>query len=106
VPHTVKILRIEVQDIGNPQKPDRKPVMYFTGREKGLVTNKTNAMCIAAKFGPDMGQWIGKDIELFATIVSGPSGPVEGIRVRPIEQAAAGSVASSAQTAASAQPVF
>jgi hypothetical protein len=89
VPHVLKILRIEVQDIGNPQKPDRKPVMYFADKEKRLVSNKTKALAIAARFGPDMGPWIGKDIEMFSTIVSGPSGPVEGIRVRPVEQAAA-----------------
>jgi hypothetical protein len=85
VSHVVRILRIEVQEIGNPQHPDRKPVIYFVGHEKGLVANKTNCLIAAARFGPDMLQWIGKDIELFSTIVQGPNGPVEGIRVRPIE---------------------
>jgi hypothetical protein len=106
VPHVVKILRIEVQDIGNPQKSDRKPVMYFTGRDKGLVLNKTNALAIAARFGPDMGPWIGKEIELFATIVSGASGPIEGIRVRVVEQATAQPTPQAATGGAPQQSVF
>jgi hypothetical protein len=84
--HVVQISRIEVETLGDPQNPDRKPVIYFAGKDKGLVLNKTNALVIAAKFGPEMNSWIAKQIELFSMPVQGPNGTVDGIRLRPMEQ--------------------
>lgn len=61
---------------------DQKPVLYFKGKEKGLVMNKTNANNIAAEYGDDMDDWQGKDIVLFSAWVDFQGKSVEAIRVR------------------------
>lgn len=61
---------------------DQKPVLYFKGKEKGLVLNKTNANNIAAEYGDDMDDWQGKDIVLFSAWVDFQGKSVEAIRVR------------------------
>lgn len=71
---------------------DQKPVIYFKGKEKGLVMNKTNANNIAAEYGDDMDNWQGKDIVLFSAWVDFQGKSVEAIRVRkpqPKDQEAA-----------------
>lgn len=74
----VKIDRYTIEDIGD----DRKPVLYFVGKDKGLVLNKTNANEIAFAYGDDMDDWGGKDIELFAMQVSYQGKTMPGLRVR------------------------
>lgn len=61
---------------------DQKPVLYFKGKEKGLVMNKTNANNIAAEYGDDMDMWQGKEIVLFSAWVDFQGKSVEAIRVR------------------------
>jgi hypothetical protein len=66
----------------------RKIILSFQGKEKGLVVNKTNATSIEYAFGPEPDEWVGKEIELYPTMVSFGDDTVEAIRVRPtIEQA-------------------
>lgn len=55
------IERVELEDVGD----DHKPVLYFRGKEKGLVANKTNANTIAEIYGDEMNDWIGQPIEIF-----------------------------------------
>jgi hypothetical protein len=85
--HVVTISRFSIEDLGDPAKPERKPVLYFAGQDKGLVLNKTNAMSISARFGPEMDRWVGGQLELFAMMVQKPNGPVDGIRLRPLQMA-------------------
>lgn len=61
---------------------DQKPVLYFKGKEKGLVLNKTNANNIAAEYGDDMDSWQGRDVVLFSAWVDFQGKSVEAIRVR------------------------
>jgi hypothetical protein len=72
--------RVEVEQIGQ----DRKPVLYFVGKQKGVVLNKTNAGNIAMMFGEDMDEWGGSDVELFPTMVDYQGRSVEAIRIRPV----------------------
>jgi hypothetical protein len=81
----VQISRVESETMQDGRK---KPALYFTGQNKALLVNKTNALTIAAKLGPDMNSWIGHSLELFSMMVQGPSGPVQGIRVRVVERSA------------------
>lgn len=74
----VKIDRYTIEEIGD----DRKPVLYFVGKEKGLVLNKTNANEIAFVYGDDMDQWLGQGIELFSMQVSFQGKMMPGLRVR------------------------
>lgn len=65
---------------------DRKLVLKFQGKEKGLVTNKTNANRIAYLYGNDTDGWIGREIILYAELVDFQGKTVEAIRIRPPEK--------------------
>lgn len=75
---TVTIDRVEMETMGD----DRKMVVYFRGKEKGLVTNKTNANNIAAIHGDDTDDWIGQQIMLVEAMVDFQGKSVPAIRVR------------------------
>jgi hypothetical protein len=69
---------VQEEKIGN----DLKVTVYFKGRDKALVLNKTNASAIADLYGDDTDQWLGKALTLFSVMVDfqGKVGPA--IRVR------------------------
>jgi hypothetical protein len=73
--------RIDIEEIGS----DRRPVVYFRGKEKGLVINKTNANAIADMYGSNTNGWIGKEILIFPTRVDFKGERVDAIRVQYIE---------------------
>lgn len=75
---TVTIARAEIDTIGE----DRKLVLYFRGKDKGLVTNRTNADRIAHLYGSNTDAWVGRDIVLFCDMVNFQGKVVEAIRVR------------------------
>lgn len=75
----VVIDRVAMEDIGS----DNKPILYFRGKDKGLVLNKTNANNIVYLFGEETDTWAGREIELFPTLVDFQGRQVEAIRVRP-----------------------
>ena len=60
---------------------EKKPVLYFSGTDKGLVLNKTNAAAIAEMYGPETDDWAGKQIVLYPTKVDMGGRMVDGIRV-------------------------
>lgn len=92
----VTMNHITMEDIGS----DNKPVLYFTGKEKGLVLNKTNANNIANVYGDETDGWAGKEIELFPTIVDFQGKSVDAIRVRvPRAKPAAATTAAPASRA-------
>jgi hypothetical protein len=80
--HAVTIERMEIETM---PKGERKPVLYFKNRTKGIVLNRTNADTIGAVFGKSTDNWMGQKIDLFATRVQGPNGMVDGIRVRAVK---------------------
>lgn len=58
----VTIDRVELEKIGD----DEKPVLYFKGKDRGLVLNKTNAATIVEITGSDdTDDWHGHPIVLF-----------------------------------------
>jgi len=75
---TAIIDRVELEEIGG----EHKPVIYFRGKEKGLVCNKTNANNIAAAYGDDTDGWTDGEIVLFPAMVDFQGRTVEAIRVR------------------------
>lgn len=81
---TVVIATAAIDEIGH----DRKLVLYFQGKEKGLVTNKTNANRIGYLHGNNTDQWIGKEIALRAELVDYQGKTVQAIRVCPAERRA------------------
>ena len=77
----VTIDRIEVEPIGRDK--EIKPVIYFQGKEKGLVLNKTNAKKIAEiTSSKDTDDWSGCQIRIYATETEFAGETVECIRVK------------------------
>ena len=76
---TVVIQSADIETVG---QKDRKIVMYFRGKEKGMVCNKTNANRIAFSYGDDTDAWIGKSIILYGEVVDFQGKPTLGLRVR------------------------
>lgn len=89
---TVVIDRVEMREVGD----DHKPVLFFKGKEKGVVLNKTNSATVAAQFGDEMDDWSGAEIVLYPTSVQFQNKMVEAIRIkippRKPARTAAGSV--------------
>lgn len=75
----VQMASIEMEDVGDDEM---KPVLYFVGKDKGLVVNKTNANNIAAAYGDDTDDWMGQDLILYPTMVDFQGRSVAAIRVR------------------------
>lgn len=93
----VTIDRLEIEPVGRDK--EMKPVIYFQGKEKGLVLNKTNASKIAALTGSkDTDDWAGCQIRIYATETEFGGESVECIRIKPVGTAA------KAKPAAAPQP--
>jgi hypothetical protein len=75
---SVTIERAELEEVGE----DRKLVLYFKGKQKGLVANKTNANRIAHYYGPNTEAWLGRDIVLYTDLISFQGKTTEAIRVK------------------------
>jgi hypothetical protein len=61
---------------------DQKPVLYFKGKEKGVVLNKTNAQVIADFYGDDTADWYDQPIILFSVMTEFQGRATPGLRVR------------------------
>ena len=66
----VRIRACVQEELGQGSEKEVKPVLYFDGREKGLVLNKTNATAIAEDYGDDTDAWVGRPIVLFVQKVT------------------------------------
>lgn len=62
---------------------DQKLILYFQHKDKGMVTNKTNANRIAYLYGDDTDGWIGKEIILTSEFVEFQGRTVKGLRIKP-----------------------
>ena len=74
---TVTMSHVDMEEIGS----DHKPVLYFIGKDKGLVLNKTNSNTIAAMHGYETEDWQGKSITLVEAMVDFQGRTVAAIRV-------------------------
>lgn len=74
---TVTIDYVEVHDVDDGQKP----AVYFKGKQKALLANKTNTRSIAELHGDEMDNWTGKRITLYSTPVLFQGRTVPAIRV-------------------------
>lgn len=74
----VRIQKVVMEDVGD----DHKPVVYFVGKEKALVLNKTNANMIEEITGSfETDDWRGKTIQLYATKTEMSGKRVDCIRI-------------------------
>ncbi len=78
---TVTMDEVRMAELGSEQKP----ILYFKGKEKGLVLNKTNANTISGMFGPNTEAWKGNRIIIFPTQTDFQGRQVACIRVKILQ---------------------
>ena len=61
---TVQVVMDHVAMESPQEGKEPKPVVYFQGKEKGLMLNKTNSQMIAEMHGSETNNWSGKMIEI------------------------------------------
>lgn len=64
-------------------RKSRKPIIFFEGKEKGLIINKTNGKAIANMYGPIIADWVGKRVTLYKAQTQMGGDTVDCIRIRP-----------------------
>ena len=64
------------------QSKDEKPVLYFIGKDKGLVLNVTNGNTLADAYGDDTDDWHGRPVALYASTTTYQGRNVPCLRVR------------------------
>ena len=74
----VTISHVSEEDVGDGMKP----VLYMSGKDKGIVLNKTNASMIASSYGDMTEGWEGKPLTVFPDKTSFQGKIVDCIRVR------------------------
>ena len=85
---TLAIAKVQIEDVGGQGSEEYKPVLYFDGRTKGVVLNRTNATAIANRYGDDTDDWTGKDVIIYPDTVMFQGKMVDCIRMRVPAQAA------------------
>ena len=79
----VTIDRVEFEPVGRDKEV--KPVLYFVGKTKGVVLNKTNGRKITEITGSAMTEeWVGSAITIYPTETEFAGETVECIRVKPV----------------------
>jgi hypothetical protein len=73
-----------IEELGDAK--ERKPVLYFTETNSGLVLNKTRWTVVEELYGPDTDGWVGNKLELFPdkTRFGGKTVPCISVRA-PVE---------------------
>lgn len=84
---TVTIVKVEAGVLENAKlkKRDRAPIVWFRGGKKPLALNRTNAQTIAAMYGNNTEDWIGKAVTLYPTTTEMAGKACDCIRVRPAQ---------------------
>jgi hypothetical protein len=87
-----KKIKVTIGEVGLEEVGDgKKPVLFFVGKDKGMVLNKTNGMTIAASYGADTDKWEGKELLLYSSKVNFNNQMVDSLRVEvPVELATEG----------------
>jgi hypothetical protein len=75
---TVTMAGVQMEKLGD----EEKPVLFFEGKDRGLVLNKTNANTIIDMFGPETKDWAGKRVIIFPTQTDFQGRQVACIRVK------------------------
>ena len=84
VPRRAVIEATTVEVIGQGENASQKLVLKFTKGKQRLPLNKTNALTLAAAWGPNSDNWMGRTIELRSEKVAFSGRIVDAIRVRAV----------------------
>lgn len=84
-----KKIKLTVESVGsdsfeNEGKKEKKLILNFVGKKKGMVLNKTNAMSLAGAWGPETDHWAGKECAVFPAKVPFQGQMVDALRVEPV----------------------
>jgi hypothetical protein len=83
----VTIREVKFEAVGRER--EMKAVVYFEGKEKGIVLNKTNAKKIIEISGAAMTEeWPGTKVKIYPTETEFGGETVDCIRVKPVGKAA------------------
>lgn len=99
----VTISHVDFEPVG----PDRemKAVIYFNGKQKGMVVNKTNANAVASISGSALTEdWAGTRVALYPTEASFAGNTYEVVRIRRPKAPTPGKSATTAKPVAVAKP--
>jgi hypothetical protein len=85
----LRISKVTAEVLGQGDDKERKPIVWFTNDERGLVLNKTNLRTLKEAFGDNMEAWAGKIIVVFPTMtdIRGKMTPALRVRLPPPKQA-------------------
>ena len=75
----VTISNVEMEKLGD----DSKPILYFKGKEKGMVCNRTNFDRIAFMYGDETDDWGGKQVTLTTEFVQFQGKTMKALRIKP-----------------------
>lgn len=78
----VTIESIKVEDIHTEKGAEKKVIIRFSGKQKMMILNKTNAKTIAKRYGNDTDDWIGKVVTLYPTTCQAFGDTHECLRIR------------------------
>jgi hypothetical protein len=88
-PVNLTIEKVVMEEVGQGADADTKPCVYFTDSPykykngtKGWILNVTNSKMIAAYYGDDTDNWIGKPVQVYPDKVQFGANIVDAIRVR------------------------
>jgi hypothetical protein len=98
------IKSVSVEEIGQGDDKETKPIVYFHETDKGLALNKTNAAIITELYGDETDDWEGKRISLFKDKTNFAGKRVDCIRVRDKVPASASPAAAPRSAPAPAVP--
>ena len=79
---TVEIANVTIETLETERGKEQCPVLWFKGKDKGMVLNRTNGRRIAALYGSNTDKWKGKRVRLYADTVKAFGEMVDCVRVR------------------------
>ncbi len=83
--HVVQISHVNFENVAPENKrPETKPVLYFTGREQGMVLNVTNNGALCLMLGNESDMWCNQMIELYPDTTMFGKEMVACIRIRGV----------------------
>lgn len=97
----VAIQRIEMEEVG--RKKEQLPVLYFTGKDLGMVCNRTNWRTLTTMLGEETDDWIGQRITLYTAPVEFEGETTMALRIMPKKPTPPGAKAVAPVNAAPAQ---
>ncbi len=86
-PSQLQIAGVRMEDVSKDSEPmDNKPILYFTGVERGIVLNVTNNKMLCTIFGGESDHWVNQVVEIYVIDTEYQGQPKKGLRIRGIQQ--------------------